>query len=78
MSEIVSIEAKVLIHDYLFESEMKAGPTPLIQNGEKAEKNEYSVIVLALARVTDQRATFGGGSVISKRHILTAAHLCVK
>lgn len=34
--------------------------------------------MLALAREGDNRAAFGGGSVISERHILTAAHLCVK
>lgn len=56
----------------------KAGPTLYIQNGATAEKNDHSVIILALGRVTDHRAVFGGGSVLSRRHILTAAHLCVK
>lgn len=56
----------------------KAIPTDFIENGKPATDKLHAVIILSIARIGDQRAAFGGGAIISPRHILTAAHLCIK
>jgi len=69
--------AFVAISAALFLAEIYAVPSNYIENGVEAIDQHFSVIVLALPREGATRAAFGGGSIISKRHILTAAHLCV-
>lgn len=55
----------------------KAIPLTFIQDGTVATSKKHAVIVLALQRAGDHRALLGGGNIITDRHILTAAHLCV-
>lgn len=61
----------------LYVLQISAIPVSFIQDGSVAVNYKHAVIVLALQRVGAHRALLGGGNIITDKHILTTAHLCV-